>query len=343
MQCSEPQLIRSRSRAARAAPARTRRPSPRSSSRVARASASSITEIANPTWIRTQSPGPMSSKSPMLTVRRTPATSTRASWLDSSTTSTIWPGMARHTSSRSPLGGPGAGRDRVVSLPNLGPATFPGLKRPFGSNADLIARIIAIAAGPCSSSRNADLAVADAVLAGAGSLSGDRAPHQAVVEVDGALQLVRVVRVDEDREVEVAVADVADDRGDQAGGVEVALGLGDRLGEPGDRDAGVGGEALRCRVAARGRPRRRRGGRATARGARPRPRPSRSRGRRGPRRSPSTSSAWALVSAGVPWNSRKSVGRDLEVEVEVAVDGVDLDVVERARCGRPGSRGRAPR
>ena len=31
---------------------------------MARASSSSITEIAKPTWIRTQSPGPMSSKQP---------------------------------------------------------------------------------------------------------------------------------------------------------------------------------------------------------------------------------------------------------------------------------------
>ena len=32
---------------------------------------------------------------------------------------------------------------------------------------------------------------------------------------------------------------------------------------------------------------------------------------------------------GVPWNSRNSVGATVEVELEVAVDGVDLDVVEQ--------------
>ena len=89
MQCSESQLIRSRSRAARSSSCSYSAPIATSSSCVARASSSSITEIAKPTWIRTQSPGPMSSRRPMLTVRRTPATSTRASWLDSSTTSTI--------------------------------------------------------------------------------------------------------------------------------------------------------------------------------------------------------------------------------------------------------------
>ena len=38
-----------------------------------------------------------------------------------------------------------------------GPRTLPGLKRPSGSSAVLIARIIASAFGPCSSSRNAVL------------------------------------------------------------------------------------------------------------------------------------------------------------------------------------------
>jgi hypothetical protein len=44
-----------------------------------------------------------------------------------------------------------------------------------------------------------------------------------IIERLGARQLLRVVGVDEDREVEVAVADVADDRREQAGRVEVAL------------------------------------------------------------------------------------------------------------------------
>src|SRR3954453_21220820 len=56
--------------------------------------------------MRTQSPGPgpepSESRRPMLTLRRTPATSTRARRLAGSTTSSIWPGMARHTTP--PLG-----------------------------------------------------------------------------------------------------------------------------------------------------------------------------------------------------------------------------------------------
>src|SRR5215207_3819391 len=69
--------------------------------RVAAASSSSTSESAKPTWMRTQSPGsalrPSASSRPMLTVRRTPATSTRASRLPASTTSMTLPGMARHT------------------------------------------------------------------------------------------------------------------------------------------------------------------------------------------------------------------------------------------------------
>src|SRR5579884_3887379 len=59
-------------------------------------------EIANPTWISTQSPGttpsPSSASSrPMLTLRRTPATSTLAKRRSSSTISTTCPGIAKHT------------------------------------------------------------------------------------------------------------------------------------------------------------------------------------------------------------------------------------------------------
>jgi hypothetical protein len=48
--------------------------------------------------------------------------------------------------------------------------------------------------------------------------------------------------------VEVPVADVADDRGDQPGRLDVAARLEDALGQPGDRDARVGGEPLRARA-----------------------------------------------------------------------------------------------
>src|SRR5680860_270666 len=79
---------------------------PSSILRVARASCSSTFESAKPTWISTQSPGtaesPSSSSRPMFTVRFTPATSTCASRLASSTTFRIWPGIARHMDVASP-------------------------------------------------------------------------------------------------------------------------------------------------------------------------------------------------------------------------------------------------
>ena len=103
--------------------------------------------------------------------------------------------------------------------------------------------------------------------------------------------------------------------------------------EVGDRDARVGGEALGSRVAARVPTRRRRGGRARGRDVRSRRRPSRSRGRRAPSAIASTSSACASVSCGVPWNSSSSVGATGSVEVEVAVDGVDLHVVAELDAG----------
>ena len=57
-------------------------------------------DSANPTWMSTQSPGctlsPSSSRRPTFTLRRTPATSTRASRLASSTISITWPGIAKH-------------------------------------------------------------------------------------------------------------------------------------------------------------------------------------------------------------------------------------------------------
>src|SRR6202050_1384957 len=62
------------------------------------ASSSSIFDMAKPTWMSTQSPGtrPSSSRSPMLTMRVTPDTSTRARWGLVSVISLSCPGMPRH-------------------------------------------------------------------------------------------------------------------------------------------------------------------------------------------------------------------------------------------------------
>ena len=123
--------------------------------------------------------------------------------------------------------------------------------------------------------------------------------------------LVRVVGVDEDREVEVAVADVADDRREQPGRVEVApwsrrcisasaeIGTQASVVKPlragPQRAAGlvgaVAGVPERAALGLVGGPVEAEDAVAVGDLAR---RPS----------------ACAAVSAGVPWNSRKSVGRD---------------------------------
>ena len=59
-----------------------------------------------------------------------------------------------------------------------------------------------------------------------------------------------VVHVDQQRQVEIAVADMADDRRDQLALGDVALGLGDAFGEPRDRHADVGRRSCWRRAAA---------------------------------------------------------------------------------------------
>ena len=80
-----------------------------------------------------------------------------------------------------------------------------------GSSARLIARIAGIAL-PSSAFEEIDLAEADAVLAGARAVHGDRAHDDALVERLRFLDLARVVGIDQDDEVEVAVADVTEER-----------------------------------------------------------------------------------------------------------------------------------
>src|SRR4051794_24926269 len=55
-----------------------------------------------------------------------------------------------------------------------------------------------------------ELVRADAVLAGAGAAHGDRPQGNPPREVFGALALVRIRRIEEHHEMEVAVADVSD-------------------------------------------------------------------------------------------------------------------------------------
>ena len=62
----------------------------------------------------------------------------------------------------------------------------------------------------------------------------------------GARDLVGVVQVDQQREVEVAVADMAEDRREQAGSPRCPLASRHAFGEPRDRHAHVGGDRLRA-------------------------------------------------------------------------------------------------
>ena len=84
------------------------------------------------------------------------------------------------------------------------------------------------------------LALPDAMLAGAGAAHRLRALDQAVHEILAARHLVRVIDVAQQRAVEVAVADMADDRRQQTVPLQIVLGLGHAIGEPRDRHADVG-------------------------------------------------------------------------------------------------------
>ena len=70
--------------------------------------------------------------------------------------------------------------------------------------------------------------------------------------------------------MEIAVAHMADDRRDEAGLLDVPLGLVDAFGQPGDRHADIGRHRFARPAAAPGRPNRHRAGPATAASA-PRP------------------------------------------------------------------------
>src|SRR5687768_3390522 len=67
------------------------------------------------------------------------------------------------------------------------------------------------------------LAVADAVLAGAGAVQGDGAADQTLVERFSLRQLRRAVWVDAHAEVEITVADMADSRDEERRRLKVRL------------------------------------------------------------------------------------------------------------------------
>src|SRR4051794_3031113 len=84
------------------------------------------------------------------------------------------------------------------------------------------------------------LALADAVLAGAGSTHPLRALDETVHEVLSPRHLVRIVDVAQQRAMKIAVADMADDWRHQIEPYEVFLGLNHAIGKPRNWHADVG-------------------------------------------------------------------------------------------------------
>ena len=72
---------------------------------------------------------------------------------------------------------------------------------------------------------------ADAMLAGTGSLHLDGSQHHAFIERRHRIQFSRAVRVDQKNNVEVAVAHMSDDGGQQTRGGNIGAGLRDTLGK----------------------------------------------------------------------------------------------------------------
>ena len=116
-----------------------------------------------------------------------------------------------------------------------------------GSSARLIARMVSSAGSPCSAMQIFHLALADAVLAGAGAVHGDGAFGQAFEKILGALDLVGVVEIDQQQHMEIAVADMADHRREKPLSAASRWVSRDAFGEPRDRHADVGRQRLRAR------------------------------------------------------------------------------------------------
>ena len=92
-----------------------------------------------------------------------------------------------------------------------------------------------------------DLALADAVLAGARAAARERVDDQPLDELVGDRQLGRIVGVELEADVEVAVAGMAEDRRLEAEALHLGAGERDRAGQLGDGDAGVGGALVPSR------------------------------------------------------------------------------------------------
>ena len=108
---------------------------------------------------------------------------------------------------------------------------MPGFIRLSGSSERLITRIVSMAAA-CSDLQAMDLAIADAMLAGAGAAHGERAIDHAVVDRWAARHLRRIVGVDQEDQMEIAVAHMADQGCDELCLRDILLGFQDAIGQP---------------------------------------------------------------------------------------------------------------
>ena len=117
--------------------------------------------------------------------------------------------------------------------------TLPGLRIPFGSKTRLIARISGSEVAVLELERP-ELAQADAVLARARAAARERVDDEALDELVGARELGRVVGVELEADVDVAVAGVAEDGGVEAETLHLRARERDRAGQLGDGDARVG-------------------------------------------------------------------------------------------------------
>ena len=86
------------------------------------------------------------------------------------------------------------------------------------------------------------LVQADTMLAAARAAHGDGAMDQSLIEGFARLPFLRSARIDHQRNVEVAVAHVAQHCRSQAAGRQVRASFGDALGELRNGYAGVGRE-----------------------------------------------------------------------------------------------------
>jgi hypothetical protein len=92
------------------------------------------------------------------------------------------------------------------------------------------------------------LATADAVLAGAGTVEGQRPTDQPLVEALRLRQFSRVVWVEDDHQVEVTVTDMADNRRWQEGGGDIPLRRDNAFGQPRNRYTDIGCQNLPTRA-----------------------------------------------------------------------------------------------